>query len=93
MPQKQEKRPAILSLTAGMIAGGIEGVITYPTEYIKTQLQIRKNSLSPIQFLRQTVRERGIFALYKGLGPLVIGSRINRKLNKSGCQVLCIRRI
>lgn len=56
-----------------MIAGGIEGVITYPTEYVKTQLQIRKNAMSPIQFLRQTVRERGIFALYKGLGPLVIG--------------------
>ena len=71
--ESKEQRPPILSLTAGMIAGGIEGVITYPTEYVKTQLQIRKTHISPIQFLRQTISERGILALYKGLGPLVIG--------------------
>lgn len=30
------------SLAAGLIAGGVEGVATYPTEYIKTQAQLAR---------------------------------------------------
>ena len=36
--------PAYQSLTAGAIAGAIEGTLTYPTEYVKTQLQLQNSS-------------------------------------------------
>ena len=69
------KKPAALSLAAGIIAGGVEGFITFPTEYIKTRLQIPGNTFKgPIDALFKTVRERGFFGLYKGLTPLVIGN-------------------
>lgn len=29
------------SLLAGSIAGGVEATLTYPTEYVKTQLQLQ----------------------------------------------------
>ena len=33
------KEPLWASLTAGVLAGAIEGVVTYPTEFVKTQSQ------------------------------------------------------
>lgn len=72
---KAKQKPAALSLAAGVIAGGVEGFITFPTEYIKTRLQIPGNTFKgPIDALFKTVRERGFFGLYKGLTPLVVGN-------------------
>lgn len=31
------------TLTAGAVAGAIESIVTYPTEYVKTQLQLQDN--------------------------------------------------
>ncbi|KAJ3076750.1 hypothetical protein HDU98_000630 [Podochytrium sp. JEL0797] len=40
--QKPQKKPtAFQSITAGVIAGAIEATITYPTEFVKTQLQLQ----------------------------------------------------
>ncbi|KAI8621363.1 mitochondrial tricarboxylate transporter [Chytriomyces sp. MP71] len=45
----QDKKPtAFQSVTAGMIAGAIEATITYPTEFVKTQLQLQ-GKLSKVQ--------------------------------------------
>ncbi|KAJ3304936.1 hypothetical protein HDV03_002166 [Kappamyces sp. JEL0829] len=67
--------PPLVSLGAGMIAGAIEGVVTYPTEFVKTQLQIPNNTFQgPLDCIKRTVAERGILGLYKGLSPLVIGN-------------------
>lgn len=64
-----------ISLAAGIIAGAVEGIVTYPTEYLKTQLQIKSTPFTgPIDCLVRTVREKGIFGLYRGLTPLVIGN-------------------
>jgi solute carrier family 25 citrate transporter 1 len=58
-----------------MFAGAIEGTITYPTEFVKTQLQIPNNSFKgPIDCVKRTVSEKGILGLYRGLSPLVIGN-------------------
>jgi solute carrier family 25 citrate transporter 1 len=68
-----------------MIAGGVEGIITYPTEYVKTQLQIPNNSFkSPLDCLTRTVRNSGLSGLYKGVQPLVIGNA-----SKAGVRFLC----
>lgn len=69
------ERPFHVSLVAGVAAGAVEGFITYPTEYLKTQLQIPGTRFTgPLDCLTKTVHERGILGLYKGLSPLVIGN-------------------
>lgn len=63
----------------GGITGGIEICITFPTEYVKTQLQLDERSAKPryngiADVVRQTVRSHGFFGLYRGLSVLVYGS-------------------
>ncbi|CAG8435768.1 6222_t:CDS:2 [Diversispora eburnea] len=77
---EKKKDPVLYSLAAGLIAGGIEATITYPTEFVKTQLQLQDGSSTgkkfkgPIDCAISTVRAKGPFALYKGLSALVIGT-------------------
>lgn len=47
-------------------------MITYPTEYVKTQLQLSKNNFKgPLNCVSRTVNEKGFFGLYRGLSPLL----------------------
>jgi len=66
-------------IVAGGITGGIEICITFPTEYVKTQLQLdekggnkRYNGIADC--VKKTVQERGFFGLYRGLSVLLYGS-------------------
>ncbi|KAM7361638.1 putative tricarboxylate transport protein, mitochondrial isoform 1-T5 [Cochliomyia hominivorax] len=66
-------------IVAGGITGGIEICITYPTEYIKTQLQLdekgdRKKYSGIIDCVKKTVHSKGFFGLYRGLSVLIYGS-------------------
>lgn len=66
-------------IVAGGITGGIEICITFPTEYVKTQLQLdekgdRKKYNGIIDCVKKTVQERGVFGLYRGLSVLIYGS-------------------
>jgi len=65
-------RHAGKSVVAGGIAGGLEVLITYPTEYVKTQMQLYPDiaKKGSIWLVRDTVQKHGIIALYRGLGPL-----------------------
>ncbi|KAH0625579.1 hypothetical protein JD844_015158, partial [Phrynosoma platyrhinos] len=63
----------------GGIAGGIEICITFPTEYVKTQLQLDEKANPPrykgiADCVKVTVRDHGIKGLYRGLSSLVYGS-------------------
>src|SRR5262249_13335813 len=67
----------------GGITGGIEICITFPTEFVKTQLQLDEGSSrrgepkkynGVIDCVKKTVRTRGFFGLYRGLSVLVYGS-------------------
>jgi len=67
------------NILAGGIAGGIEICITYPTEYVKTQLQLDERANPPkyngmMDCAKQTVRTNGFFGLYRGLSVLLLGS-------------------
>jgi solute carrier family 25 citrate transporter 1 len=67
----------IKGIIAGGITGGIEICITYPTEYIKTQLQLdeKKGKYKGIfDCAKQTIKEKGVGGLYRGLSVLVYGS-------------------
>lgn len=67
-------------IIAGGITGGIEICITYPTEYVKTQLQLDGKAGAGKQYtgiwdcVTKTVKTRGIFGLYRGLSVLIYGS-------------------
>jgi len=64
-------------IIAGGITGGIEICITYPTEYVKTQLQLDEK-LGKYKGIadcaKQTVKQSGVRGLYRGLSVLVYGS-------------------
>merc|ERR1712055_1038472 len=62
---------------AGGITGGIEICITYPTEYIKTQLQLDEKVgkyKGIVDCAKQTVKTNGVKGLYRGLPVLIYGS-------------------
>ena len=53
--------------------------MTFPTEYVKTQLQLDEKSAvpkykGPIDCVKVTVRDHGFFGLYRGLSSLLYGS-------------------
>lgn len=76
----------------GVIAGGITGAleitITYPTEFVKTQLQLdqkgtagaagaagaQKQYTGIIDCVKKTVQQKGVLGLYRGLSVLIYGS-------------------
>lgn len=67
----------------GGITGGIEICITFPTEFIKTQLQLDEGSSrrgeakrynGMIDCAKKTIQNRGVFGLYRGLSVLLYGS-------------------
>ncbi|XP_038670665.1 tricarboxylate transport protein, mitochondrial-like [Scyliorhinus canicula] len=69
----------VKAILAGGLAGGIEICITYPTEYVKTQLQLDEQSKIPrykgvIDCVQLTVRDYGVKGLYRGLSSLIYGS-------------------
>ncbi|MEQ2236453.1 hypothetical protein ILYODFUR_012947 [Ilyodon furcidens] len=66
-------------LFPGGIAGGIEICITFPTEYVKTQLQLDEKANPPKyrgigDCVKQTVQSHGVKGLYRGLSSLLYGS-------------------
>nr|XP_046267090.1 tricarboxylate transport protein A, mitochondrial [Scatophagus argus] len=67
------------AILAGGIAGGIEICITFPTEYVKTQLQLDERANQPRyrgigDCVRLTVQDHGLRGLYRGLSSLLYGS-------------------
>ncbi|KAI9596999.1 mitochondrial tricarboxylate transporter [Syncephalis fuscata] len=76
--QSQIPKRRWFSLAAGGVAGAVEATVTYPTEYVKTQLQLqdggRTKFRGPIHCLTTTIREHGVFSLYRGLSAMIIGT-------------------
>ena len=67
--------PVLLSVVAGASTGAIECFITYPTEYVKTQLQLSSGQYKGmVDCTKQTVRKHGFLGLYKGMSVLLAGS-------------------
>ncbi len=64
---------------SGGIAGGLEIMMTFPTEYVKTQLQLDEKAATPkykgpIDCVKVTVKDHGVRGLYRGLSSLLYGS-------------------
>ena len=69
-----------MNFISGGLTGGIEICISYPTDYVKTQLQLDGKTGSGSKFsgiwdcVTKTVKSRGIFGLYRGLSVVINGS-------------------
>ncbi|EDW80791.1 uncharacterized protein Dwil_GK11377 [Drosophila willistoni] len=66
-------------VVAGGITGGLEIMATYPTEFVKTQLQLDEKGdgrkfKGTLDCIRKTVNTNGVFGLYRGLSVLLLGS-------------------
>jgi len=64
------------SIISGGITGGIEISITYPTEYLKTQMQLYKelSQKGLIYCIKQTYKDYGFRGYYRGLPVLLFFS-------------------
>lgn len=79
MAAKKHSDPRVAML-AGAISGGIEATATWPSEFVKTQLQLQGRAGQPVLYdgpldcVRKTVRANGFTGLYRGLPALLVGS-------------------
>jgi solute carrier family 25 (mitochondrial citrate transporter), member 1 len=76
--KKKSSNPTVACLS-GAIAGGIESIAIWPTEYTKTLLQLQKNGSEKeytgmIDCAKKQIKKNGIFGLYKGLSTALIFS-------------------
>lgn len=63
-------------IVAGGLTGCIEVMITYPTEFVKTHLQLdekgdKKQYTGIVDCVKKTVNKHGFFGLYRGLSVLL----------------------
>lgn len=76
---KKEKKPSMgKQLFKGFCTGFIEAIICYPTEFVKTQLQLQSKTNPQyngiLDCAKKTVKAHGPLALYRGAAPLIFGS-------------------
>jgi len=73
-----KKDSGFKTVIQGFLTGGTQAAITYPTEYVKTQLQLQSKANPEyngiIDCAKKTVQEHGIKGLYRGAGVRIIGA-------------------
>merc|ERR1712151_1109999 len=78
----------VCTFTKGALTGFIEAVICYPTEFIKTQLQLQSKTNPEYSGIldcgKKTVKAHGPLGLYRGALPLIIGSSGKQAARWSG---------
>jgi len=68
--KKQEKNPVKVIVSSGL-AGAIEICITYPTEFLKTQIQLKDAGARTMpEAAKEVYAKNGIKGFYRGLSPL-----------------------
>eukprot|EP00404_Azadinium_spinosum_P019620 CAMPEP_0180506180 /NCGR_PEP_ID=MMETSP1036_2-20121128/47823_1 /TAXON_ID=632150 /ORGANISM="Azadinium spinosum, Strain 3D9" /LENGTH=280 /DNA_ID=CAMNT_0022516047 /DNA_START=23 /DNA_END=862 /DNA_ORIENTATION=+ len=73
-----KKETGAKTIVKGFLTGGTQAALTYPTEYVKTQLQLQ-SKVSPeyngiVDCARKTVQSHGVVGLYRGAGVRIIGA-------------------
>lgn len=68
----------ICTFVKGGLTGFIEAIICYPTEFVKTQLQLQSKTAPEytgmLDCATKTVKKHGPMGLYRGALPLILGS-------------------
>lgn len=71
--QPGQKKNPLKAIISGGITGGIEICITYPTEFVKTKMQLYPElaKRGALQCAKDTINKYGTVGLYKGLSALL----------------------
>ncbi|KAF8901893.1 mitochondrial carrier [Gymnopilus junonius] len=72
---KQNTQATINELIAGSVGGAAQVLVGQPLDTIKTRAQIAPKGMfkGPMDILKQTLRNEGFFALYKGMASPLLG--------------------
>ncbi|KAJ0412778.1 hypothetical protein ATCC90586_002408 [Pythium insidiosum] len=76
MASKKSRNP-VVATTAGAVAGGIETIVIWPMEMIKTNMQLgtmRQHYTGMLGGFQYHLRTGGVISLYRGLAPVLVGS-------------------
>lgn len=83
---------AARTFVKGFLTGFIEAIICYPTEFVKTQLQLQSKSNPEYSGIvdcgKKTVQKNGFMGLYRGAAPLIIGSSGKQAARWTGYQTV-----
>lgn len=75
---KNKNDGPICTFVKGGLTGFIEAIICYPTEFVKTQLQLQSKTNPEYKGMvdcgMKTVKNHGPMGLYRGALPLILGS-------------------
>lgn len=70
--------PLLKPIVAGALTGALESFVTYPTEFVKTNLQLQDKANPKysgiVDCYFKTVRNDGFLGLYRGMTPILVGS-------------------
>jgi len=82
----------VRTFVKGLLTGFIEAIICYPTEFVKTQLQLQSKSnpeyTGIMDCAKKTVKANGFMGLYRGAAPLVFGSSGKQAARWTGYQTV-----
>jgi len=72
-----KKESGAKTIVKGFLTGGTQASITYPTEFVKTQLQLQSktnpefNGMADV--VTKTIKNHGPAGLYRGAGVRIVG--------------------
>mmetsp|Transcript_104936 Transcript_104936/g.254676 ORF Transcript_104936/g.254676 Transcript_104936/m.254676 type:complete len:295 (+) Transcript_104936:81-965(+) len=73
-----KKDTGFKTVVKGFLTGGTQAAISYPTEYIKTQLQLQSKTnpeyAGIVDCAKKTVAQHGVKGLYRGAGVRILGA-------------------
>jgi hypothetical protein len=72
-----KKKNPMVAVVSGSIAGGIETIVIWPMELIKTNLQLgtmKAHYTGMFAGFRYHISKDGVGSLYRGLAPVLVGS-------------------
>lgn len=79
-----KKDSGVKTVVQGFLTGGTQAAITYPTEYVKTQLQLQSKTNPEfngiVDCFKKTVAKHGVGGVYVGAPVRIFGA---------GCQQMC----
>lgn len=62
---------------AGAITGALDVLVTYPTDFIKTRMQIDKYNrkyFGTFDCIKKTIKQHGLLGLYRGISILLFAN-------------------
>lgn len=89
---KDPNESPLKTLVKGFLTGFIESIICYPTEFVKTQLQLQSKTNPQysgiVDCATKTVKANGPMGLYRGAAPLIVGSSFKQAARWTGYQTV-----